>query len=171
MKHFKEGNQHQGIDPFQVYQIKHGDETIPEKYEMMRVALYLQDHEDNPDGLSVRPGTHLHKFDKRYPNQDPGIDIRTSVGDAIVFDPRLVHKGTDYENSILKARGQNRYSVFFVFGKVRSLFTEMSTMGAIQRQVRQNKNEKYVLQDYVREKLNEHNVLSIDNAGVYYKPY
>ena len=171
MKHFKEGNQYQGIDPFETYKVKKDDETLAEKYEMMRVAIYLQDHEDNPDGLSVRPGTHLHRFDKRHPNQDPGVDVNTSVGDVIVFDPRLVHRGTDYETSVLKSRGQNRYSIFFAFGKSKSIFSEMSIMGAIQRQVRQNKNEMYVLQDYVRSKLKEYNVLSIDEAGVYYRPY
>ncbi len=54
-----------------------------------KCAIYLQDHIDFNDGLTVIKGSH------RIPNINKGIQEHISIkkGDIIIFDPRLSHTG------------------------------------------------------------------------------
>ena len=113
-----------------------GDSAASEEdaYGIYKVAIYLQDHLHGQGALRVRKRTHLGG-----PTTDEDIEnIRIRAGDAIIFDLRLQHAGTDciihpwFEKIVSKglrsgrmifgARrllrfGQDRVGIFFVFGK------------------------------------------------------
>lgn len=54
-----------------------------------KVGVYLQDHRHNRSGLTVRRGSH------RYASLTEGdaVYLDTGVGDVVIFDVRLTHRG------------------------------------------------------------------------------
>lgn len=68
-----------------------------ETHRIVTIALYLQDHRHNEHGLSVKPRTHASwaAFSRLQKSSEDDIDtkLHTGVGDAIVFDCRLLHRG------------------------------------------------------------------------------
>ena len=127
-----------------------------ENYGVYRMAIYLQDHR-NGGGLSVVPASHLipeneHKlFNNININQfeDP-FYIPTKAGDCILFDVRLLHKGEPYTD--------NRYSIFTAMGTDNE-FSKQHAKGAIDRQLRQNFQEEYLLQPYMKDLLENLNIV------------
>lgn len=128
-------------------------EDAQNNLKIYRVAFYLEDHSDDPYGLSVKPRSHLSK------GEDQELTIHTEIGDVIIFDPRIQHRGVDYEQSKLKACGKNRYAIFTAFGQADNKFTEDYIRGCIERQEHQS-GKSYILQSYAQE------ILS--NAGIKY---
>lgn len=103
-------------------------------YGIYKVAIYLQDHQYGHGALRVRKHSHLNS---RTTNTDIE-NIRVRAGDAIIFDLRLLHSGTDClihpwferilriglrsERLIFGARRlmrmrRDRLAIFFVFGR------------------------------------------------------
>ena len=94
-------------------------ETVDgESYQMYRIALYGQDHVDNQDGLFVMANSHSH--DPVDYRKAPQIYAKTKVGDVIVFDARMYHRGGNRVN-----RGDHRTAIFFNMGKD-NIFTRIS---------------------------------------------
>jgi hypothetical protein len=58
---------------------------------IVKVLIYLQDHENNNDGLKIIPGSH------KTPNFDIDpqkiIQLHPNIGDIVIFDQRLLHCG------------------------------------------------------------------------------
>ena len=66
------------------------EEVSPDDFQVFKVGIYLQDHFDNAQGLTVSPGSHLP------PNlRNPSVTspVKTRAGDIIVFDTRIWHVG------------------------------------------------------------------------------
>jgi hypothetical protein len=68
------------------------------------VAVYLEDHSRDGDGLRVKPGTHYDKNDasnKKSPKKRGGgkeattRTLRLAKGDAVVFNVHVLHRGED----------------------------------------------------------------------------
>lgn len=60
-------------------------------YTILKVAVYLEDHSNNMDGLQVVPGSHL----KRGLETGGAIRLKPVVGDVIFFDQRITHRGME----------------------------------------------------------------------------
>ena len=99
-----------------------------EKHEIVKVLIYLQDHTNNKDGLKLVPKSH---FDKDI-NSNGWIQLNPSIGDVIIFDQRITHRGM--ENQVKEPR----ILVSFGFGK-NNIFTDNFEKGTVIRQNEQNK--------------------------------
>ena len=90
--------------------------------------IYLQDHKQNDDCLTVREGSHLTE------SMTEGVvkTLRPSIGDLVVFDQRLTHKATH-------SGGYDRLLICLGYG-VRNLFFDEFKKGTIFRQNKQNDN-------------------------------
>ena len=72
-----------------------------ETFTITTVAIYLQDHRTNAQGLSVKPRTHndkernlrVYRECKLQAEGGPSAPLHYGMGDAVVFDARLVHRG------------------------------------------------------------------------------
>ena len=99
-----------------------------EKHEIVKVAVYLQDHYNNNGSLQVVPGSHL----KREINHVGSIYLHPKKGDVIIFDQRITHRGMETQCA------DTRILVSLGFGK-KNIFTDEFEQGTIQRQNDQNK--------------------------------
>lgn len=120
-----------------------GDYIADDECRVYKMALYLQPHGADGNGLWVRHGTH-----RKHDQNDGEIrHLETELGDAVVFDVRLTHSGQfgdrfetwlkrlgslilrtgnrkhDHEallrikESYWRLRGKrDKYSIFFTFG-------------------------------------------------------
>lgn len=98
-----------------------------EKHEIVKVLLYLQDHSNNNDGLKIVPGSHLNK----QIEINNVVQLYPDVGDVIIFDQRITHRGMDHQVS------DPRILVSFGFGK-NNIFTDNFEKGTVMRQNDQN---------------------------------
>jgi hypothetical protein len=99
-----------------------------EKHEIVKVAVYLQDHGNNNGALQVVPGSHM----KREINPCGSIYLHPQKGDIVIFDQRITHRGMDTQCA------DTRILVSLGFGK-NNIFTDEFEEGTIQRQNDQNK--------------------------------
>ena len=102
-----------------------------ESHEIVKVLVYLQDHSNNEDGLKVVPGSHLEPEIE----EKGAILLRPTLGDAIVFDQRITHRGMERQVN------DKRILVSFGFGK-NNIFTDEFEKGTVLRQNKQNKQNK-----------------------------
>jgi ectoine hydroxylase-related dioxygenase (phytanoyl-CoA dioxygenase family) len=98
-----------------------------EKHEIVKILIYLQDHSTNNDSLKLVPKSHL---DNNI-NTNNFIQLNPSLGDVIIFDQRITHRGMD------KQCNKQRILVSFGFGK-NNIFTDNFEKGTIMRQNKQN---------------------------------
>lgn len=106
---------------------------------VMRVAIYLQEHDSNFPGIYLKPGSHINAS----LDQGEVICPRLTPGDVAVFDVRLTHSGTfrnkihqkisnvlpqkhlKYLNALsailrkiaLKVTKKHKHAIFIAFGK------------------------------------------------------
>lgn len=139
-----------------------------------KVAIYLQDHDRNLGGLSVRKGSHwLSGL-----SQGEEVYLPTKAGDAIVFDVRLTHtgqrdavpisqlkkpigitkrvarklfnvEGRKIDRLLQKIYNQisgERLSIFFTYG-VANEYTKKFAANNMRRQVLQTKNSDNIYLD------------------------
>lgn len=98
-----------------------------EQHEIVKVLIYLQDHSKNNDGLKLVPKSHLTP----KINSKGHVQLRPNIGDVIVFDQRITHRGMD------KQVPNRRILVSFGFGK-NNIFTDEFEEGTKKRQDKQN---------------------------------
>ena len=104
----------------------HNNET----HEIYKFLIYLQDHTNNTDGLTLIEKSHLIPYinidekNKKY--------INSSIGDVIIFDQRITHKGQYQNNNKI-----DRILLSIGFGK-NNIFTKEFEEGTIKRQNDQN---------------------------------
>lgn len=102
-----------------------------EKHEIYKFLIYLQDHSTNNNGLQLIEKSHLNPSinitieNKKY--------INSSVGDIIIFDQRITHRG-QFENY----NKIDRILISLGFGK-NNIFTKEFEEGTQKRQYDQNK--------------------------------
>ncbi|MGK7885855.1 MAG: phytanoyl-CoA dioxygenase family protein [Crocosphaera sp.] len=157
-----------------------------EDCKVYKIALYLQDHDHNKAGLTVRKGSH--KFSDI--NQGEETYLKTKAGDIIIFDVRLTHTGQrdvfpvdflqkpndlikkglkkifkispqksdQYLKQIYDSLYGDRLSIFFTYG-LPNEYTKNFAINNMKRQVKQNKNSKLFLSIENREKFIENNIL------------
>jgi hypothetical protein len=94
-----------------------------ETHEIVKVLIYLQDHTDNDDGLKVVPGSHL----VRGLETKGWIQLRPALGDVVVFDQRITHRG------MARRAAAPRILVSYGFGKT-NMFTDNFERGTRERQ-------------------------------------
>lgn len=107
-----------------------------EKHEIVKVLVYLQDHSNNNDGLKIVPGSQ----NIRQIKTNGSIQLRPSLGDVVIFDQRITHRGMD------KQVKDSRILVSFGFGK-NNIFTDNFEKGTIVRQNKQNNICEYNYND------------------------
>ena len=98
-----------------------------EKHEIVKVLTYLEDHTNDDDGLKIVPSSHI----KRKINSNGFIQLRPSLGDVIIFDQRITHRG------MTRQVKNPRILVSFGFGK-NNIFTDNFEKGTVIRQNKQN---------------------------------
>lgn len=99
-----------------------------EKHEIVKVAIYLQDHQKDNFALKVIPGSHLEKvirIGKKH------LQLKPKLGDIIIFDQRITHRGQDRKTN------DDRILVSLGFGK-NNIFTDEFERGTIARQRKQS---------------------------------
>ncbi len=116
-----------------------------EEYNVYRIATYLQDHQEDEGGLFVFPGSHIHPD-----GENEEYYVGTAPGDIIIFDTRLYHKGGNYSG--------DRCVMFGPAVGKDNKWTKLHAEGAISRQLKQNQQNEYILQDFVKEKLTNLNI-------------
>ena len=97
------------------------------KHEIVKVLIYLEDHSNDNDGLKLVPKSHVI----RQINPKNYIQLKPSIGDVIIFDQRITHRG------MVKRVPHPRILVSFGFGK-NNIFTDNFEKGTIIRQNKQN---------------------------------
>jgi hypothetical protein len=102
-------------------------------HEIIKVLIYLQDHSKDNHGLKIVPGSHL----KSNYDINGWIQLNPKLGDVIIFDQRITHRGMEHEVS------NPRILVSFGFGK-NNIFTDNFEKGTIERQTKQTKQTKQV---------------------------
>jgi len=132
-------------------------------YKVYKVAVYLQDHSNNTEGLNIVPGSHTRRSAER-PTEEA---LRSNVGDAVIFDTRLVHRGVlshELEGSKTFIDGSNRMSIFSSYGADNAMSREFSE-GTVWRQNMQVQKEEYALDPRVVDVLDDRGVgvLPINN--------
>lgn len=100
-------------------------------HEIVKVLIYLESHNNNIDGLKLVPKSHLI----REINPKGYIQLKPDIGDVIIFDQRITHRGME------KQVKYPRILVSFGFGK-NNIFTDNFEKGTIIRQNKQNKQNK-----------------------------
>jgi hypothetical protein len=145
------------IDKPTYYDFLKTDIWAPENrdnYQVYKVALYLQDHSDNDDGFHVVPGSHKY----RSPSRPSEVALRSSIGDVVIFDTRLIHRGV-LEAEMLAGgsfeKGLNRMSLFSSFGPDNAMSREFA-LGTIWRQNMQQSADVYRLTDGLANVLAKH---------------
>ncbi len=106
-----------------------------QSHEIVKVLIYLQDHTNNKDGLQVVPRSHRGHQAKKVIHQAKKVILQPKLGDVIVFDQRITHRGMEK-----KVKG-SRILVSFGFGK-NNIFTDEFEKGTMLRQNKQNKQNK-----------------------------
>ena len=147
--------------------------------QVYKVGLYLQDCTEN-GGLSVRKGSHKQLHDIHHDSlltsnrcDDDQVYIPSRVGDAVIFDVRITHKGWYPEISfarkfftkILKRVGFKipikvpfqKKSVFFSYG-ANNKYTKEFALKNMERQVKQNGYDISVMPPTLRSTL-EQNII------------
>jgi len=100
-----------------------------EKHEILKVLIYLENHNSNNDGLKLIPKSHLNK--QIQIDKNKVIQLNPELGDVIIFDQRITHRGME------KQVAYPRILVSFGFGK-NNIFTDNFEKGTILRQNEQN---------------------------------
>ncbi len=107
-------------------------------YAVYKICVYCQDHQGGV-GLSVIPGTHLKDGP---PDAARGVPINSRLGDVILFDTRLYHKG------IVSLRDRDsdsdRMSCFMTLARDNPITREFVN-GTIWRQNQQLNRDAYSL--------------------------
>jgi hypothetical protein len=106
-------------------------EVDSHSYEIYKVLIYLQDHTQNKDGLTLIEGSHQIKeinIDKTRMKT-----IQNKAGSIIIFDQRITHRGQQQNNN-----NQDRLLISLGFG-ANNIFTKEFEKGTIQRQNDQNR--------------------------------
>ena len=98
-----------------------------EKHEIVKVLIYLENHNNNNDGLKLVPKSHLNP----KINSEGYIQLNPELGDVIIFDQRITHRGMERQVRY------PRILVSFGFGK-NNIFTDNFEKGTIIRQNKQN---------------------------------
>jgi hypothetical protein len=104
-------------------------ETVDgQSMKIFKCNIYLQDHTNYNDCLTVRDGSHL--------TEDMNVGeikvLRPGIGDIVVFDQRLTHRGP-------QSKQQDRLLICMGYG-VKNIFFEEFEKGTIFRQDKQNDN-------------------------------
>ncbi len=100
-----------------------------ETHQIVKVLTYLEDHTNDNHALKLVPGSHLI----RNVNSKGFIQMHPKLGDTIIFDQRITHRGMTQQQQY------PRILVSFGFGK-NNIFTDNFEKGTIERQNKQNKN-------------------------------
>ena len=132
-------------NPPSEYSFIEGESDVP--YRCYSIAIYLQDHHDG-GGLTVVEGSHKNAVSESHADppstisnrvrktEQQEINLASSLGDVIVFDARLFHRGNP-------SKCEDRGAVFFRMGAA-NIHGINHAKGAIERQQRQNKNRYFM---------------------------
>ena len=97
-----------------------------ESYQILKLGIYLQDHSADASALQVVPASHL----RPDLGTSGAIRLRPALGDAILFDQRITHRGME------KQIAGSRIMVSFGFG-AENCFTDWFEEGTRARQADQ----------------------------------
>ena len=97
-----------------------------ETYQIVKVAIYLEDHSADNSALQVVPGSHL----RRDLGTVGAIRLQPALGDVIIFDQRITHRGMERQ-----VEG-SRILISYGFG-VENEFTDNFEAGTKARQLAQ----------------------------------
>ena len=115
------------VEKYQVHYI--WEDFEDNKFKIIKVLIYLQDHTNNNDALKVIPGSHLTpEYNQNNINY---VQLKPSLGDIIIFDQRITHRG------MMNQTIYPRILVSFGFG-ANNIFTDEFEKGTKVRQDYQN---------------------------------
>ena len=159
------------------------NEDIFNKARIYKIGIYLQDHSNNNQGLSLIPSSHntFNEGDFLEP-----ITIHSTVGDVVIFDQRIMHKGFylnedeknicrtiedtkqnidenkfNYFQNKRKIDNSTKMSIFYGVAFDDAISKEFATK-TLQRQNKQNNVTNYTLSDSLRNYLQSINLEPIE---------
>ena len=98
-----------------------------EKQQIYKLNIYLQDHSVDGHALALKEKTHLSEY-----NDGKEISINPKIGDIILFDQRMTHRGQ------LKKYKEPRLLISLGYG-IPNIFSEEFILGTMARQNDQNR--------------------------------
>jgi hypothetical protein len=101
------------------------------EHKIVKILIYLEDHSNDDYGLKLVPKSHID----RNINTQGNIKINSSVGDVLIFDQRITHRGMEKHPS--NRFNNPRILVSFGFGEDNNLFTDNFELGTFKRQEKQ----------------------------------
>lgn len=106
--------------------------NLTDGFGMVTVAIYLQDHSSNSDSLTVSRSTHLSSnCSSLRSNCRRGEALRPRKGDVVVFDRRLMHRGSKRRAPLSATNGSSpRGLVSLCFGRRNALTDAFERGGA-----------------------------------------
>lgn len=108
-----------GLDPW-----KPGPDG--ELYQILKLGIYLEDHSSDSGALQVVPGSHV----RRDLETGGAIRLHPALGDAILFDQRITHRGMERQVP------EPRIMISYGFG-ANNIFTDTFEKGTRARQADQ----------------------------------
>ena len=121
-------------DKYTAYELQNIWKPYKEEiHEIYKVLIYLQDTKNESSPKLIKKSHKNMGFNERTIDQDKNLIIpEINIGDVLIFDTRLTHKGIDIE-----PQDEVRMLVSFAFGK-NNIFTDNFEKGTI---IRQNNND------------------------------
>ena len=99
------------------------------KQNICKVAIYLQDHSNNYDSLHIIPSSQMNS----KINTNNCKTLQPNIGDVVIFDQRLTHRGRSIWDIFKFSYGVPRILVSFGFG-LNNEYTDQFEMGTKKRQ-------------------------------------
>jgi len=78
-----------------------------ERHEIYTLSIYLQDHRADERSLTVYPGSHRNRTANEAAAKGHGgaaLPLHPALGDAVLFDSRLQHRGQDRRHANFKRK-------------------------------------------------------------------
>lgn len=107
------------------------EDVSGETMQIYKVNFYMQSHKHNSDALTVIKGSHK---DKSIDLSKKTTQIHPDVGDIVVFDQRITHRGC-------WSGGYDRILLCMGYG-VKNIFFEQFKRGTEFRQILQNRRKR-----------------------------
>jgi|10_taG_2_1085330.scaffolds.fasta_scaffold00250_20 hypothetical protein len=126
------------MGPYKIYQQR---DLWDDDYKIIKIAFLLQDHSDNDYGLWVVPKSHNRRDDDPSVRAEGEYCVHSEVGDAIVFDQRILHRG-QLLSQYVEEYNQSRYLITFGYG-LDNTHTAEHARGTAARQQDQRRNLTY----------------------------
>ena len=98
---------------------------------LYRLIMYLESHDNDTNALELVPRSHLQRgcgkpcyMERPSRGMASAIHLHPRIGDAILFDQRLIHRGRGSSQAVPGAVSSTRITVQLSFGVANAISRE-----------------------------------------------